>query len=194
MRDTPTREAVLPQLRGRFGRDSYTFVPSTPSTQRLLAVDAPEGAVAVADEQIEGRGRLGRRWEAPAGTSVLCSVQLRPLVQAAHFPELTVVGAEACATAIRTVTELEPALKDPNDVLINGRKVAGILGESDAQRVVLGIGINVNVAAEQLPNEVRLPATSLLIETGAPVDRIELLVELLAALERRYDAWLRSMR
>src|ERR671936_3116335 len=103
MRDTPTREAVLPQLRGRFGRDSYTFVPSTPSTQRLLAVDAPEGAVAVADEQIEGRGRLGRRWEAPAGTSLLCSVQLRPQVEPARFPELTLIGAHACGDAITAV-------------------------------------------------------------------------------------------
>ena len=189
MRDTPTREAVVPRLRGRFGHE-YLYVPSTPSTQRLLAQDAPEGTVAVSDEQTEGRGRLGRRWEAPPGTSILCSVQLRPKVEASRFPELTVLGAEACADAIRAVTSLEPKLKDPNDVLIGDRKVAGVLGESDPQRVVLGIGINVNVAAEQLPAEVRMPATSLLIETGSPVNRVELLVELLAALERRYDSWL----
>jgi len=165
-------------------------VESCPSTQRLLPPDAAEGAVAVADEQTEGRGRLGRRWEAPAGTSVLCSVQLRPAVDAALFPELTVVGAEACAEAIRTVTGLEPTLKHPNDVLIAGRKVAGVLGEAGEGRVVLGTGINVNVPANELPADVRIPATSLLAETGAPVDRIELLVELLAALERRNDAWL----
>ena len=188
MGDTPTREAVVPRLHGRFGRE-YLYVAATPSTQRLLAPDAPEGAVAVADEQTEGRGRLGRRWEAPAGTSVLCSVQLRPSVEAARFPELTILGAEACADAIRSVTGLEPTLKHPNDVLIEGRKVAGVLGESDPQRVVLGIGINVNLPAEELPDEVRVPATSLQIETGAPVDRVELVVELLAALERRYGAW-----
>ena len=188
MGDTPTHEAVVPRLRGRFGRE-YLYVPSTPSTQRLLVPDAPEGTVAVADEQIEGRGRLGRRWEAPAGTSVLCSVQLRPKVDASRFPELTVLGAEACAEAIRNVTGLDPTLKDPNDVLIGGRKVAGVLGESDAQRVVLGIGINANVPAEKLPHQVRIPATSLLVEAGAPVDRIALLVELLVALEHRYDAW-----
>ena len=188
MGDTPTREAVVPGLRGRFGRE-YLYVASTQSTQRLLPPDAPEGAVAVADEQTEGRGRLGRRWEAPPGTSVLCSVQLRPNVDAARFPELTILGAEACADAIRTVTGLEPTLKHPNDILIEGRKVAGVLGESDQQRVVLGIGINANVPTEELPREVRLPATSLLVEVGAPVDRIALLVELLAALERHYDAW-----
>ncbi len=188
MGDTPTREAVLPRLRGRFGRE-YLYVTRTPSTQRLVAPDAPEGTVAVADEQTEGRGRLGRRWETPAGTSVLCSVQLRPNVEASRLPELTVLGAQACADAIRSVTGVEPTLKDPNDVLVGGRKVAGVLGESDPQRVVLGIGINVNVPADQLPDEVRIPATSLLVETGAPVDRVVLLVELLAALERRYDAW-----
>ena len=192
MGDTPTREAVVPRLRGRFGRE-YLYVASTPSTQRLLAPDAPEGTVAVADQQTEGRGRLGRRWEASAGTSVLCSIQLRPKVEASRFPELTVLGAEACADAIRSVTGLEPTLKDPNDVLIGGRKVAGVLGESDPQRVVLGIGINVNVPAAELPDEVQIPATSLQIETGAPVDRVELVVELLAALERRYDAWARRL-
>jgi BirA family biotin operon repressor/biotin-[acetyl-CoA-carboxylase] ligase len=189
--DTPTRDAVVPRLRGRFGRE-YTYVESCPSTQRLLPEDAPEGAVAVAGEQTEGRGRLGRRWEAPAGTSILCSVQLRPEVNAAFFPELTVVGAEACAEAIRAVTELEPTLKPPNDVLVGGRKVAGILGEAGAGRVVLGTGINANIPVGELPVDVRIPATSLLAETGGPVDRVELLVELLAALERRYDAWLET--
>jgi BirA family biotin operon repressor/biotin-[acetyl-CoA-carboxylase] ligase len=189
--DTPTREAVVPRLRGRFGSE-YTYAESCPSTQRMLPPDSPEGAVAVADEQTEGRGRLGRRWEAAPGTSVLCSVQLRPAVGAAHFPELTVVGAEACADAIRTLTGLEPTLKHPNDVLIGGRKVAGVLGEAGEGRVVLGTGINANVPADELPVDVRIPATSLLAETGKPVDRIELLVELLAALERRYDAWLKT--
>src|SRR5947207_13753833 len=128
MGDTPTREAVVPRLRGRFGRE-YLYVASTPSTQRLLAPDAPEGTVAVADEQTEGRGRLGRRWEAPAGTSLLCSVQLRPSLDASRYPELTIVGAEACGDAIRAVAGLETALKEPNDVLLGNRKVAGVLGE-----------------------------------------------------------------
>ena len=189
MLDTPTRAAVLPRLRGGFGRD-YVFVESCASTQRLLAPGAPEGAVAVADEQTEGRGRLGRRWQAPAGTSVLLSVQLRPAAAPQRYPELTVLGAEAAAAAIRALTELEPTLKEPNDVLIGGRKVAGVLGEAGEGRVVLGIGINANVAPEELPAEVRIPATSLLAETGRRVDRRLLVAELLAELERRYDAWL----
>ena len=189
MPDTPTAGAVQPLLRGRFGR-RYDFVESCPSTQRLLAPGAPEGAVAVADEQTEGRGRLGRRWEAPAGTSVLVSVQLRPAAEPQRYPELTVLGAEAAAAAIRALTELEPTLKEPNDVLIGRRKVAGVLGEAGEGRVVLGIGINANVAPEELPAEVRIPATSLLAETGRRVDRRLLVAELLAELERRYDAWL----
>jgi BirA family biotin operon repressor/biotin-[acetyl-CoA-carboxylase] ligase len=189
MEDTPTSAAVVPRLRGGFGR-VYTYVERCPSTQRLLRPDAPEGAVAVADEQTEGRGRLGRRWYAPAGTSLLCSVQLRPPVDGARFPELTVVGANACADAIGRVTGLTPELKEPNDVLLAGRKAAGILGEASEGRVVLGIGINANVPAEELPQEIRIPATSLLVETGGPVDRIELLVELLARLEARYQEWL----
>jgi len=189
MPDTPTAGAVQPLLRGRFGR-RYDFVESCASTQRLLAPGAPEGAVAVADEQTEGRGRLGRRWQAPAGTSVLLSVQLRPAAAPQRYPELTVLGAEAAAAAIRALTELEPTLKEPNDVLIGGRKVAGVLGEAGEGRVVLGIGINANVAPEELPAEVRIPATSLLAETGRRVDRRLLVAELLAELERRYDAWL----
>jgi BirA family biotin operon repressor/biotin-[acetyl-CoA-carboxylase] ligase len=187
--DSLAPEAVLPRLRGRFGRE-YAYVESTPSTQRLLEPDAPEGAVAVAGEQTSGRGRLGRRWLAPAGTSLLCSIQLRPEVSPERLPELTGVAARACAEAIAAVTGLEPKLKFPNDVLIEGRKVAGILAEAREGRVVLGVGINVNLPESDLPTEVDRPATSLLVETGHEVDRAELLVELLEHLERRYDGWL----
>jgi BirA family transcriptional regulator, biotin operon repressor / biotin---[acetyl-CoA-carboxylase] ligase len=187
--DSPTREAVVPRLRGRFGHE-YIYVESCASTQRLLAPGAPEGAVAVAERQTAGRGRLGRRWLAPPGTSVLCSVQLRPTVAAERFPELTIVGAEACAEAIRRLTALEPELKHPNDVLVGGRKTAGVLGEAAEGRVVLGIGVNVNLGQAELPTKLRLPATSLQIETGSPVDRVDFVVELLAALERGYENWL----
>jgi biotin-[acetyl-CoA-carboxylase] ligase BirA-like protein len=187
--DSLAPEAVLPRLRGRFGRE-YSYVESTPSTQLLLEPDAPEGAVAVAGEQTAGRGRLGRRWLAPAGTSLLCSIQLRPEISPERLPELTGVAARACAEAIAAVTEIEPELKFPNDLLIDGRKVGGILAEAREGRVVLGVGINVNVAQDDLPTEVDRPATSLLVETGREIDRAELLAELLERLERRYDAWL----
>jgi BirA family biotin operon repressor/biotin-[acetyl-CoA-carboxylase] ligase len=182
-------ETVVPRLRGRFGRD-YTYVESTPSTQLLLTPDAPEGALVVAGEQTAGRGRLGRRWFAPGGTSLLCSLQLRPSVSPERLPELTGVAARACAETLAALTGLAPEVKFPNDVLIGGRKVAGILAEAREGRVVLGIGINVNLTEDNLPTEVDRPATSLLAETGQEFDRAELLVELLVRLERAYDAWL----
>jgi BirA family biotin operon repressor/biotin-[acetyl-CoA-carboxylase] ligase len=188
MPDALTRDAVVPRLRGRFGRE-YLYAERCESTQRLIPRDAPEGTVAVAEEQAEGRGRLGRRWEAVAGTSVLCSVLLRPEVAPERLPELTLVGARACAAAIGELTGLAAELKDPNDVLVGGRKVAGVLGESSEGRVVLGIGINVNIPEAELPRETRLPPTSLLAELGQRVDRAELLVLVLDRLERAYDAW-----
>ena len=186
--DSLSPEAVEPRLRGRLGRP-YRYVESTPSTQLLLLPEAPEGALVAAGEQSAGRGRLGRRWLAPAGTSLLCSVQLRPPVASERLPELAVVAARACAEAIAALTGLEPELKFPNDLLVGGRKLAGILAEAREGRVVLGIGINVNVPVGELPQEVDRPATSLLVETGRELDRAELLAELLERLERRYDAW-----
>jgi BirA family transcriptional regulator, biotin operon repressor / biotin---[acetyl-CoA-carboxylase] ligase len=189
MHDLLAPEAVVPRVRGRFGLD-YRYVESTPSTQLLLAADAPEGAVVAAGEQTAGRGRLGRSWVAPAGTSLLCSVQLRPTVSPDRLPELTGVVAHACADAIEAVTGLGTEIKFPNDVLVGGRKVAGILAEARDGRVVAGIGVNVNIAEADLPTGLETPATSLLAETGREVDRAELLVELLERLEQRYDAWL----
>ncbi|MGB2874943.1 MAG: biotin--[acetyl-CoA-carboxylase] ligase [Gaiellaceae bacterium] len=182
-------EDVIPRLRGRFGHN-YRYVDSTASTQLLLAPDAPEGSLVVAGEQTAGRGRLGRRWLAPPGTSLLCSIQLRPSTSQERFPELTGIAARACAEAITSVTGLEPKLKLPNDLLLKDRKVAGILAEARDGRVMLGMGINVNVPEAELPTDVDTPATSLLVERGRETNRAELLIELLAALERRYDAWL----
>jgi BirA family biotin operon repressor/biotin-[acetyl-CoA-carboxylase] ligase len=191
--DSLSPEAVVPRLRGRLGRP-YEHVGSTPSTQLLLAADAVEGALVAAEEQTEGRGRLGRRWLAPYGTSLLCSLQLRPAVRGERLPELTGVAAQAVAETLAALSGLEPELKFPNDVLLGGRKVAGVLAEARERRVVLGIGINVNVGEDELPQEVDRAATSLLVETEHELDRAELLVELLERLERRYEAWLSAAR
>ncbi len=193
MPDSLAREDVLPRLRGRFGRE-YRYVESTQSTQLLIAQDAPEGAIVVAGEQTAGRGRLGRRWLAPAGTSLLCSVQLRPDVPGERLPELTGVAARAVGEAVEALTGLRAELKFPNDVLVGDRKVAGVLAEAREGRVVLGMGINVNVPESELPQEVDRPATSLLVETGHELERAELLAELLERLERRYDDWVSGAR
>jgi BirA family biotin operon repressor/biotin-[acetyl-CoA-carboxylase] ligase len=191
--DSLEPETLLPRLRGRLGRP-YEHLGTTPSTQLLLGPDAPEGALVTAEEQTAGRGRLGRRWLAPTGTSLLCSLQLRPPVSPERLPELTGVAARACADAIAALTGLEPELKFPNDVLLGSRKVAGVLAEAREERVVLGMGINVNVPADGLPADVGRPATSLLVETGSELDRAELLAEVLENLERRYDAWVSAAR
>lgn len=191
MADSLAPGAVQPLLRGRFGH-IYRYEELHESTQRLLAENDPEGAVAVAEEQSAGRGRLGRSWHAPARTSVLVSVLLRPAVEPAQLPELSLIAGGAVAEAIKAVTGLEPSIKFPNDLLIGGRKVAGILAESSEGRVVLGIGVNVNQTAEQLPLDADTEPTSLRLELGEAVDRRALLAEILLRLEGAYDAWVAS--
>jgi BirA family biotin operon repressor/biotin-[acetyl-CoA-carboxylase] ligase len=181
-------DSIVPRLRGRFGHP-YVYVEVCPSTQRLLGDEHSEGAVALTEEQTEGRGRLGRRWLSPPGVSLLFSLLLEPAVASARLPELTVLAGKACADTIAYVTGLSPKIKLPNDLLIGDRKAAGILAEAKEGRVVLGIGVNVNVPQQDLPEDVEPPATSLLVETGSEVDRAELLLELLARLERAYDEW-----
>ena len=193
MADSLALDDVRPLLRGRFGRP-YRYEETTPSTQRLVQQNDPEGAVAVTEEQTAGRGRLGRSWHAPAKTSVLVSVLLRPAVDQARLPELSLVAGRAVAEAIADVTGIEPTIKFPNDVLIGGRKVAGILAESSEGRVVLGIGVNVNQTHEDLPADAQTEPTSLRIELGERVSRAALLATILLQLEHAYDAWLLTER
>ncbi len=163
-----TPNVVLPALAGSYGRE-YHWAEETPTTQRLLPEDAPHGAVALAERQTEGRGRLGRTW---VGSGLMLSVALYPPQPVAAWPGLTLVAARAVVDAIGP-----PAvIKHPNDVLLDGRKVAGILAEASG-RVVLGIGINVGASA--------WPGAGFVER-----DRLQLLVDLLLRLEAGYDAWL----
>jgi BirA family transcriptional regulator, biotin operon repressor / biotin---[acetyl-CoA-carboxylase] ligase len=189
--DSLSPDAVEPLLRGRFGRP-YLFFEQCESTQRELPAEGPEGAVAVAEEQTAGRGRLGRPWHAPAGKGILVSVNLRPRVDVPRLPELSIVAGLAAADAIAETTGVRPEVQFPNDLLIGGRKVAGILAEARDGRVVLGIGINANLTEEELPTGLDTPPTSLLVELGTRIDRARLLAALLARLEQRYDAWVKS--
>ncbi|MBA3383917.1 MAG: biotin--[acetyl-CoA-carboxylase] ligase [Actinobacteria bacterium] len=193
MNDSLDPETLLPLLQGRFGTP-YTYVERCESTQRLLADDAPEGALAATDEQTAGRGRLGRDWIAPPGSSVLASIALHPRVPTARLAELSLVAGRACAQALAEVAEVVPEVKWPNDVLIGGRKVAGILAEAREGRVVLGIGINVLQTAAELPSRAQHPATSLLLETGRRLPRAQLLAALLDYLELEHDAWVSGYR
>ena len=163
-------DIVVPRLRGTFGRE-YHYAADTPSTQLMFPPDAAHGAVAVAEHQTQGRGRLGRVWVDEPGTGLALSVVLRPPPPVARWPELTLVAARAVAAAIGEGA----AIKPPNDVVVDGRKVAGVLAEA-SERVVLGIGVNVGAAPWP--------------DAGAvDADRVELLVAILAELERGYDRW-----
>jgi BirA family biotin operon repressor/biotin-[acetyl-CoA-carboxylase] ligase len=140
----------------------------------MLPPDAAHGAVALAEHQTQGRGRLGRIWVDEPGAGLSFSVVLRPPAPIARWPELTLVAARAVASAIGGGA----AIKPPNDVAVDGRKVAGILAEA-SERVVLGIGVNVGTAP--WPGAGTVDA-----------DRLELLVAILEELERGYESWLRG--
>jgi BirA family biotin operon repressor/biotin-[acetyl-CoA-carboxylase] ligase len=186
-------EAVLPLLRGRLGRP-YRYVASCESTQLLLGDGDPEGATVSTDHQTAGRGRLGRVWTDAPGRAILVSVLLRPAAPVAEWPSLSVVAGEAVAAALRDETGIEAAVKHPNDVVVDGRKLVGVLPEAGDRRVALGIGVNVNQTADELPADAATPATSLSLELGRPVERAPLLAAILFELELRYDGWAAAYR
>ena len=182
--------SVEPLLQGRLGHP-YRFVEECTSTQRLLDPDETEGATVATDLQTHGRGRLGRTWAAPSGRALLFSVLLHPRPPMVLWPELSLVAGDSVAAALREEAGVAAELSHPNDVLIGGRKVAGILPEATAGRVVLGIGVNVNQTAEELPVDTPKPPVSLRVETGREWMRAPLLAAILLELERGYDAWQR---
>lgn len=151
---------------------------------------APHGTVIIAEEQTAGRGRLQRNWISSKGENLLFSVLLYPDFDVEKIALLPFAGSLAVADAIEDVTGLSPTCKWPNDVLIDRRKVCGMLLESSSgpggiERIVLGIGVNVN--QQEFPEEIRYKASSLRNETGREIDRIRLLASIMNALELRYE-------
>lgn len=183
----------------RIGGDIRWFesLESTNTTAReLAAAGAPEGVVVIAEGQTAGRGRLGRSWVSPPFRNLYLTIVLRPPLAPAQAPLLALVGGLAAAEAI-AACGVDARIKWPNDVLVDGRKVAGLLAEmdSDGERlaaVLLGIGINVNLGLDELPEELRDKAGSVAAALGRPVARHELAAGLLAAFERSYDAFLQG--
>jgi len=162
--------------------------PECESTQLLLRPDDPEGAIATTDHQTGGRGRLGRSWvEAPA-SAVLVSILLRPPPEL-PAPQLSLVGGLAAALAAEDALELAAQVKWPNDVMVDRRKVAGVLAEAREGTVVLGIGLNVNQTRDELPADARMPVASLRTIDGRVRDREQVLASLLAHLDALYAAW-----
>jgi BirA family transcriptional regulator, biotin operon repressor / biotin---[acetyl-CoA-carboxylase] ligase len=162
---------------------------------------APEGLVLAAEEQTAGRGRLGRTWLSPPRAALTFSVLLRPVgVPPVRRGWLPLLAGVAAATAVRQVSGLDVRLKWPNDVLLGPHKLAGILAEQAGGAVIAGIGVNVSATRDELPasatrdelpatGAAALPATSLLLEGSASLDRERLLGEILAQIERWYQAW-----
>lgn len=192
----------------------YRAVDSTNRVAEALARNgAPEGTIVLADQQSAGRGRLGRSFWSPPGRSVYLSVVLRPEESLEKIPRYVFAAAVAVAAAAQDAlgAAVQPEIKWPNDVLLGGRKTSGINlpAQADGQRVlscILGIGVNVNVAPEEIPAELREIATSLRIAGGKAVCRVEFLEGLLARLEQEIerlrregfaatlDRWLKSFR
>lgn len=197
-----TSQAVTKALcTNTLGRSLHILeqTPSTNSAALTLAQDgAPDGTVVVAEAQTLGRGRLGRQWYSPPGKNLYCSIILRrsmsPDFVLRWLSWVPLLSAVAVARTIQVISALRPSLKWPNDILLEHRKVGGLLCESGGTGtanafVIVGIGLNVNMWRDSFPEDLRHLATSLAAEAGRPFDRAILLATLLSELELRYDAF-----
>lgn len=175
------------------------FEDTLPSTQKLAHryayENAPEGTIVVTEEQTEGRGRLDRKWHSPKYTGIWMSLILRPNIPPMNAPQLTLLAAVGVVRAIQEVTGIEPDIKWPNDILVSGKKVVGILTELQAESdrinsVIIGIGVNVNQSIDQFPDSLKEIATSLAIINGEKIDRALLLQQMLFHIEKLYYTYL----
>jgi BirA family transcriptional regulator, biotin operon repressor / biotin---[acetyl-CoA-carboxylase] ligase len=176
------------------GRDIQVFQETTSTNdviEKLAHDGVREGVVVFAESQTKGRGRLGRKWLSPAKGGLWFSLLLRPKLRPQEATQLTVASGTALRRAIESHTGLKAEIKWPNDILVQGRKVAGILTELTAEldrikHVILGIGVNVNLNPGDFPSELRGLATSLKAELGKPVSRPELALAILRELDLDY--------
>ncbi len=176
------------------GRDIRVFLETTSTNdvvEKLARDGVAEGVVVFAESQTKGRGRLGRKWISPPKKGLWFSVLLRPRLRPVEATQITIAAATALSRAIRERTNIRPEIKWPNDILIRGKKVAGILTELSAEldmikHLILGIGVDVNLSANEFPPDVRKIATSLKIESGHAVARADLAAAILRELDRDY--------
>jgi BirA family biotin operon repressor/biotin-[acetyl-CoA-carboxylase] ligase len=197
--DILTPDMVRKRLKGSlFGKRVYHFF-KTDSTNRVAMelgyADEPEGAVVLAEEQTAGRGRAGRSWLSERGAGLYATLLLRPKLSPVQAPLLTMLAGLSAHTAVLAQTGLSAELKWPNDLLLNGKKLGGILTEMHAEpnavRFVI-VGIGINVSQEKFPGELAATATSLRKETGRLHSRLEILVKLLSQFETDYNRFLRE--
>jgi BirA family biotin operon repressor/biotin-[acetyl-CoA-carboxylase] ligase len=194
--DSLTPEAVVTGLMSRvFGRRDYFYyreIDSTNNRALELAADGyPEGTVVVAETQTAGRGRRGRTWYSPPRHGLYLSVILRPQLPVREIPRVSLVIGVAVAETLEAAFQLPARIKWPNDILINNRKIAGVLsevvtGSRGIDCIVTGIGLNINNPLQDFPGELRTAPTSVLAEKETPVSRVRVLQELLMHLETRY--------
>jgi len=164
---------------------------------RLGLAGAPEGTVLIADRQTAGRGRMQRSWHSPDETNIYNSIILRPEIELAKAPQISILAGVAVAEVLNDYCPDKVKLKWPNDVLIDRKKVCGILPQVKTSAnavnfIVLGIGINVNINNNQFPDEIRDLATSLVIETGNEISRLELIISLYENLTKWYKQLLKK--
>jgi BirA family biotin operon repressor/biotin-[acetyl-CoA-carboxylase] ligase len=199
--DLLTPSEVRPLLRTKWmGRTIHHFhiIDSTNSKAYELALNgAEEGEVVIAESQKKGRGRLGRQWFSPFFSNLYLSIILRPKIPPYQASLITLMAAVAAAEAIYKFSRLEPLIKWPNDILLRGRKVAGLLNEihSEMDRihfVILGVGVNLNMDRKMFSKEIREVATSLKIEMGQTISRKAFLQSLLQELEEWYEIFLKE--
>ncbi len=197
-------ELLLPELintglQTRIFGARILYRAETETTQELAKelaeLGADEGSIAICDEQSGGRGRRGRSFVSPPHVGIYFSIILRPQFKPSAVMQIPLLTGVAVSQAIAGVTALHPRIKWPNDILINGKKVCGILAEMKAgsdivDYVILGIGVNVNTPGEVFPEDVALIATSLAAESGKPVSRIKLVQGILENLEIFYYEFL----
>jgi BirA family biotin operon repressor/biotin-[acetyl-CoA-carboxylase] ligase len=188
-------EEVCPRITTQIlGSEIHYFseIGSTNDEAKKKAVaGCPEGTLVITETQLGGRGRLSRGWFSPVAKGIWFSVVLRPPFPPQEAPKCTLMAAVALNRAIRDVTGISCGIKWPNDILCNGRKLVGILTEMSAEmdainHIVIGMGINVNIDATEIPPELETIATSVSIETGTEVSRIDLFIKVLERLEEIY--------
>ena len=194
--DSLAHGEIVPGLNTRWLAHDYRYLTTIGSTNDyaliLAAEGAPHGALVVAEEQTSGRGRLKREWMSRPNRGIYLSILLRDLLPVRVAPQSSYIGALALVKMLREELGLAASIKWPNDVLINGRKVAGILTEMQSDQefsrfCVMGIGINVNHSREEMAGPFRYPATSIAIETGFAVKRQKVLLDFLSRFEREYE-------
>jgi len=184
---------IKSRLRGDIGREIFFYdtVGSTNAVASEIAPKTVEGAVVLADTQSKGKGRLGRVWVSPPGVNIYMSIILKPDIRPMDATLITVMSSVACATALRKVTGLNVTIKWPNDLIIQNKKLCGILTELKTERnriifAVAGIGINVNADIDEFSEDVKSIATSLKNETGIIYSRTEIVAETLNEIDRWY--------